>query len=89
MQGYSSSLPGTASARKRLGGQICEVTGGKGCGQEETGAERKGDDSTVAGMSPSKSTYLDDSAYEENVDEEISRLGEANRLKLKGTAVAP
>ena len=25
MQGYSSSVPGTASAREWLGGQICEV----------------------------------------------------------------
>ena len=30
VQGYSSSFSGTAAARRRLGGQICEVRDGIG-----------------------------------------------------------
>lgn len=51
--------------------------------------QNKSNNSTIAGHGGKQGTYQNDGAYEQDVDEEVSRLGEATRLTLKGTAVAP
>lgn len=84
VQGYSSSVPGTATASARLRGQII-----RGCLIDEAHtAQIQKTNGTDAKFTKRESTaYHDERANEHGIHEEIARLREPRRLALQGTTV--